>query len=51
MTTTASSNTLKVFYHPKSVVADVEKVVGERYFFMEKPRALFEALQKEGFYS
>ena len=41
-------NTIKVFYHPLSVVANVQKVAGERYFFMEKPRAVFEALQKEG---
>ena len=40
--------TIKVFYHPLSVVANVQKVAGERYFFMEKPKALFEALQKEG---
>ena len=40
MTTAGSSNTIKVFYHPLSVVADVQKVAGERYFFMEKPRAL-----------
>ena len=43
-------NTIKVFYHPLSVVANVQKVAGERYFFMEKPRALFEALQKGGGY-
>jgi hypothetical protein len=40
MTTEMPLNTIKVFYHPKSVVVNVQKVAGERYFFMEKPRAL-----------
>ena len=40
MTTAVPLNTIKVFYHPKSVVVNVEKVAGERYFFMEK-RGLF----------
>ncbi|MEK6679463.1 MAG: hypothetical protein AABY39_08620 [Nitrospirota bacterium] len=51
MTTAESSNTIKVFYHLLSVVVNVEKAAGERYFFMEKLRALFEALKKDGFYS
>jgi hypothetical protein len=41
MTTAASSNTIKVFYHPKSVVVNVEKTAGERYFFYGKARGGF----------
>jgi len=40
MTTAEPSNTIKVFYHPLSVVVNVEKAAGESYFFMEKPRAV-----------
>ena len=41
MTTAEPSNTIKVFYHPLSVVVNVEKAAGERYFFMEKPHYCF----------
>ena len=37
---------LKVFYHPAGVISDVSKTIGERYFFLEKPRAVLEALQR-----
>ncbi|MEK6682092.1 MAG: hypothetical protein AABY79_09045 [Nitrospirota bacterium] len=48
MTTAESSNTIKVFYHPASVPELLREFAGKYYFFIEKPRALFEALQKEG---
>ena len=48
MTTEMPLDTIKVFYHPLSVVVNVEKVAGERYFFMEKPRALlFRTVRKK----
>ncbi len=40
--------TIKVFYHSASALDKIQEAFGDRYFFLGKPKAIFEALQKEG---
>ena len=39
-------NTIKVFYHSAGALENIKEVFGDRYFFLGKPKAIFEALQK-----
>lgn len=41
-------NTIKVFYHPDMALDKIQEAIGDRYFFLGKSKAVFEALQKEG---
>jgi len=39
-------NTIKVFYHPAGALDKIQEAIGDIYFFLGKPKAIFEALQK-----